>query len=156
MERQRVAKTLVVLDEDMGLLLRRSPTDSHRPGEFDLPGGEVEYREPLKAGAAREVYEETGLFFRSSQMNLRWLGESVKMREEGLRLVVRRLFVAQLALTEDVNIVLCPTEHDHFEILPLKDIADRLNHPEWSRGIRKVLADSMVANSTYKKTSVAS
>ena len=43
------------------LLLKRSTDDSFRPGDWDFPGGNVEWRELHKVALTREVFEETGL-----------------------------------------------------------------------------------------------
>lgn len=43
------------------LLLRRSPDDAHRPGQYDLPGGGMDPGEDVYATAEREIREETGL-----------------------------------------------------------------------------------------------
>lgn len=51
-----------VLLEDGGrvLLVQRGPASS-RPGQWCLPCGFVDYGEEVRAAAAREVFEETGL-----------------------------------------------------------------------------------------------
>lgn len=43
------------------LVLRRSPSDSFLPGQYDLPGGGLELGETPEDGIRREVLEETGL-----------------------------------------------------------------------------------------------
>ena len=47
MQTHIVAKTLVFNERGELLLIRRSTTDSHRPGEPDLPGGQVEAGEEI-------------------------------------------------------------------------------------------------------------
>ncbi len=52
----------VVLRDDLGriLLVRRGP-NATRPGLWSIPAGFVDYGEDVRAGAARELLEETGL-----------------------------------------------------------------------------------------------
>jgi len=52
----------VVLRDDLGrlLLIERSPGSS-QPGKWAIPAGYLDYGEDVRAGAAREALEETGL-----------------------------------------------------------------------------------------------
>jgi 8-oxo-dGTP diphosphatase len=52
----------VLLTDEMGrvLLVKRGPT-STRPGRWCIPCGFVDYGEDVRAAAARELHEETGL-----------------------------------------------------------------------------------------------
>jgi 8-oxo-dGTP diphosphatase len=52
----------VLLTDRMGrvLLVKRGPTAT-RPGRWCIPCGFVDYGEDVRAAAARELYEETGL-----------------------------------------------------------------------------------------------
>jgi len=143
-----VAKTLIILDNDMALLLRRSSTDRHRPNEFDLPGGGIESEEKMKSGASREITEETGLAIADTDMQLVWAKATVKNRREGRRNVVRMLYVGYVSLTADVNIILNPKEHDYYELLPVGEIADKLDHSVWSEGIKYVIKNGLLRSPT--------
>lgn len=60
----QVAKALIFTedaDTDRVLLLTRASDDPWSPGRYDLPGGQVEQGESLKAGVRREIHEETGI-----------------------------------------------------------------------------------------------
>lgn len=58
---QVIAKTVVCDELGNILLLVRSDDDEHRPGDYDLPGGQVDAGENYKAGAVREALEQAGL-----------------------------------------------------------------------------------------------
>ena len=48
-------------DSPKVLLVKRSLSDSFRPGDWDFPGGNVEWGELHGEALIREVFEETGL-----------------------------------------------------------------------------------------------
>lgn len=56
-----VAKTIIFNTDDQLLVLKRHDNDEHRPGLWDLPGGQVDLGEAPNDGAIREAREETGL-----------------------------------------------------------------------------------------------
>lgn len=56
-----VGAAVVIVDDDGRLLMvRRGPTAT-RAGFWSIPAGYVEYGEDVRAAAARELHEETGL-----------------------------------------------------------------------------------------------
>lgn len=61
MKIELVAKTLIINTDNKVLVLRRHINDNHRPGEWDLPGGQVDEGEDPREAATREAKEETGL-----------------------------------------------------------------------------------------------
>ena len=71
MEVAAVAK-LIVVNPNWGklLLIKRSSTDSRRPGQWDIPGGMVETNECLEDAAVRECLEEVGLEIPASDLKL--------------------------------------------------------------------------------------
>ena len=58
-ERPTLAVGVVVIDEGRILMIKRGAVIEH--GKWAIPGGKVDYGETLRAAAAREVLEETGL-----------------------------------------------------------------------------------------------
>ncbi len=53
-------KSFIVKDNNI-LLIKRRPTDAHKPAEWDIPGGRLELGEDSYEGLKRETKEETGL-----------------------------------------------------------------------------------------------
>ena len=56
----KLAVDVLIADEKKGILLIKRRTDPFK-GRYALPGGMVEYGEPVEKAAVREVKEETGL-----------------------------------------------------------------------------------------------
>lgn len=63
-----VAAKGVILREGKALLLRRSPDDDFGPGQWEFPGGTLEFGEGLEDCLRREVREETGLTIRVQRL----------------------------------------------------------------------------------------
>ncbi|HSX07813.1 MAG TPA: NUDIX hydrolase [Candidatus Saccharimonadales bacterium] len=60
-EFRSLVKVLLVNDAGEVLLLRRSPTDVRRPGQWDMPGGNIDPGEDFLAALVRETQEEAGI-----------------------------------------------------------------------------------------------
>jgi ADP-ribose pyrophosphatase YjhB (NUDIX family) len=56
-----VPSVFVVIEKDNKFLLLRRAGTGYMDGWYDLPAGHLEDQEELKAGAARELYEEASL-----------------------------------------------------------------------------------------------
>lgn len=56
-----VGAAVVIRDESGGLLLIERGPGTTRPGLWAIPAGYVDYGEDVRAAAARELFEETGL-----------------------------------------------------------------------------------------------
>ncbi len=56
-----VGAAVVVFDESGRILLVKRAPGATRPGLWSIPAGYVDYGEDVRAGAARELLEETGL-----------------------------------------------------------------------------------------------
>lgn len=60
----RIACYAIVFNSEHKVLLCRLSNGIPHSGKWTLPGGGIEFGEDLQAGAAREVFEETGLTVR--------------------------------------------------------------------------------------------
>ena len=58
---KKVAKVIIIDDENRILFLKRSDYMDKFAGEWDLPGGHIKVGENFQAGMKREVKEETDL-----------------------------------------------------------------------------------------------
>ena len=57
----KVAKVIIINDDNHVLMLKRSDYIDKFAGEWDLPGGHIQVGEEFETGMKREVKEETGL-----------------------------------------------------------------------------------------------
>ena len=57
----KVAKVIIINDDNHVLMLKRSDYMDKFAGEWDLPGGHIQVGEEFETGMKREVKEETGL-----------------------------------------------------------------------------------------------
>ena len=58
---KKVAKVVIIDEDDRVLMLKRSNYVDKYAGEWDLPGGHIQIGEDILAGMKREVKEETDL-----------------------------------------------------------------------------------------------
>jgi len=124
-----VAKAIVRRPGGACLLLVRSQTDLHRPGDFDLPGGGVETDERFEEAVLRELTEETGLVPSGRPVLLR--ADTMHYEADHLdsqpRDVVRFLYLVEV--TDDAVII--SDEHEGYEWTEMPDLSAKLSHTRW-------------------------
>ena len=127
METHLVGKTLVFNSRQQLLILKRSTSDAHRPGGFDVPGGKIDDGEPILDGAIREALEEAGLVLDASAMRLVYTNAGVGFNASyGRTLNLGRLQFATLVSEQEVTL---SDEHDSYEWLTIDEVIARTNHP---------------------------
>lgn len=69
-----IAKSIILSSDSKVLLLRRSQTDTRRPGEWDFPGGGFDEGEGAVQAAARELEEEAGIVVDPADIKIVYVG----------------------------------------------------------------------------------
>jgi 8-oxo-dGTP diphosphatase len=125
-----VAKAIVLNADRQVLLLRRSGTDTRRPGDWDFPGGRVDPGEDITEAAAREILEEAGIAVAPTELTVLYAATE-PWEPENLSLT-RLLFVTRTA-EHDVRL---SNEHDEFKWVDIKTALKEFPHPFYSVGLQ--------------------
>ena len=64
---QKIGVSAFIYKDKKVLMVKRSKTETPFPGNWEIPGGKVEYAEDLEVAIKREVKEETGLKIKIKQ-----------------------------------------------------------------------------------------
>jgi len=140
MRLQIVAKAIILNSTGQVLLLKRSPTDPRRPGEWDFPGGEINPGEEITQGVCREILEETSLRADASKVKLVFAASQPYPEVS----VTRLLFIAQIG-NSDVKL---SHEHDSFRWTTVSTVLELFPHPFYGSGLKYALDhDLMLTNS---------
>lgn len=131
-----IAKTVLLNERGQALLLRRSKTDTRRPGGWDFPGGMVEHEENITAGARREILEETGLAV--PEAGLKLVYAATEAYEDVS--VVRLLFTARVSQA----MVRLSFEHDSFRWVEIATALQDFPHPFYGTGLAYAAAHDLL------------
>jgi 8-oxo-dGTP pyrophosphatase MutT (NUDIX family) len=118
-----VQKSLVVNNRGEILILRRSESDTRRPLQWDLPGGQLEPGENLIDGVKREVLEETGLAV--GDIHVVYSKTEHRTWKEGEASVVFLLYAAHA----QSDVVTISHEHDQFAWKTIQDALPLFEYP---------------------------
>lgn len=134
----RSSKVIVVDKNARLLLIRRSATDVIRPGSWEFAGGEIEDDESPLQAAARETYEETGLYIPTDRL-IEVPGNPRRKKSESLDHYHERYFYVGYLLVPQPDTILSH-EHDYSIWLKAEDVLNenimvddqvvRIGHPE--------------------------
>jgi 8-oxo-dGTP diphosphatase len=116
-----IAKVVLVNEHGEVLLLRRSQTDTRRPGQWDFPGGNIDAGEDIRAAVIRETAEEAGI---SLKQPVVVYGFSEPRLPWG--------FPTWIIFAEKVSgqpAVQLSDEHDTHTWMPLAEAIDSLEYP---------------------------
>ncbi len=67
-DRKKEAAFVLLVRDDDALFVKHTDSSNNPPRTYSLPGGRVEPGEDPKNAAVREIFEETGLAIRSSEL----------------------------------------------------------------------------------------
>ncbi|MFI5212459.1 MAG: NUDIX domain-containing protein [Candidatus Saccharimonadales bacterium] len=112
MQRETVAKVLIINDKNQALILQTGeykdhPEKEHKP---DLPGGLVDPNESEHHAVVREVYEEAGIALDPNTVTLGY-AETKSYADED-KSVTKLLYLARIEMAPEVTI---SWEHESYE-----------------------------------------
>jgi len=134
-----IAKAVVLGEKGTLLLLRRSPTDKNRPGEWDFPGGYLEPGEEITAGVRREILEEAGLKVKVLSDQLIYAATFAYPQLSATRL----LFQAKYEGGE----VKLSFEHDSYKWVDYATALKLFPHPFYAAGLKYALDHGLISES---------
>jgi 8-oxo-dGTP pyrophosphatase MutT (NUDIX family) len=129
-----IAKVIVCNDAGEILLLRRSQSDNRRPGQWDLPGGNVERGEDIRAAVIREAAEEAGITLADPIVVY---GFSEPLDPPNPDILPTWIFFAEkVSGRPDVTLSF---EHDDYTWMPLAQVVDAFEYERHKRTFRYVI-----------------
>lgn len=126
-------KAVVVKDEDKVLILKRPVDDHHGAGNYDLPGGSLNYGESLEEALKREVREETGIEIDIGPIVYAFDIEVI--REDTPAHYKRIRFIAYY---KEGSVDLSK-EHSEFEWIPIDEAIEKLSSEGYEKDKREAL-----------------
>lgn len=127
------------------LVLTRSSTDPTRPNGFDFPGGEIEFGEDLKTGAAREMLEEAGIQVAAD--NLQMIYTNASDKDERGNVCLRFLYIARI--TGEPPVILSH-EHSKYEWLDFNRVLEVFESVSWATGLRFAIKNGLISNNNLQ------
>lgn len=134
MRKRIIAKALLFNDKDELLLLRRSATDVRRPGQWDIPGGNVDPEdESYQAACTREITEESGLGVKGA-IEIGYAESACVEHDGDYDDITWMFFVCKV---KDGAVVLSH-EHDDYRWMPLDEALHTITYDRQLRALSYV------------------
>ena len=137
-----IAKSVVLSSDGSVLLLRRSKTDTRRPGEWDFPGGGFDEGEGAVQAAARELEEEAGISVDPSEVKIVYVG--TELHDDAS--VNRYLGFITVGDSQSIAIKLS-FEHDEYKWVSLDQALIDFPHPFYGTGLAYALEHGLISRS---------
>jgi 8-oxo-dGTP diphosphatase len=132
---QEGATSAIILNENGEILfLKRSEKDDFLPGEWDIPGGGLDYGETPEEGVRREILEECGLeleILKNLTVSTYYMGE------------VQRIDITFLCRAVDISKLKLSFEHTDYKWVKPSEV-ESLHLNEYINNIAQVAVKELV------------
>ncbi len=131
---------VVLFDSSSGnvLVIRRTYTDSRRPGQWDIPGGTVEAGETLEAAVIRECNEEVAINIKEADLKLFFTDRDHFNQEDDQVLTVNWLVFYCPVTEQSVNLSF---EHEEYKWLSVKEATKLMTYHRY-KTVMGIFAES--------------
>jgi len=136
-ETRAVAKAVVLHDGKL-LALRRTADDWRRPLQWDLPGGNIEAGEDIKAACVREIAEEAGITIAAGDCHI------VYAMTEPVETGISVTFTFFLASTDQAEVTLSE-EHGEYAWLTLDEALEQFEYERHKRVLTYIRDHDLLA-----------
>ena len=133
-----VSKTIIRNPGGKILLLKRSDSDTRRPGQWDVPGGRVEAGESAEAAGARETAEEAGITVEDGSLVLMY-AMTEKPEEDSS---VTWLFYGGATLSDEVTL---SPEHSEYTWVSLKEAIAMVSYGRQNRALVYIADNNLLS-----------
>lgn len=142
-QRVQFAQKAFILHQGRLLVVRKSSSDPHFPGYWEVPGGRLHAGEDLDEHIRREAWEETGISIRPGQPFYLWQWTMTDRLADGSTEPVQVVAVARTCQAQSVELSSAHrTENDHIDEalwVPLQQLAGYDFIPSFKPAIRKFI-----------------
>lgn len=151
MQTHIVAKTIIFNDAGKLLALRRSEDDTHRPGGFDFPGGQVDDGEAFVEAAIREAVEESGLHLKAEDMQLVFATTKAGFHVEQ-KSNINIVWLGFMTTIADGQVVHLSHEHQRFDWYTLEEALVECDGPTQKQFLKHLYKHNLTDELYSKKS----
>lgn len=134
---QRVVTGGFIVKKVKFLLAKRADDDTFYPGDWEIPGGQLEFGEEANDGVLRELLEETGLEVEaiSPVSVINYMNEEKN---------VQYIQINYLCKTQDDVVVKLSHEHSDYKWIDFEELSKFEMHPEMKKAIYSLKSHPLV------------